>query len=101
VTGVPVPLVERLRVHAVQPAHARAEIGLRRLHEQVDVIAHQAVREQSPTLPLDDLPQQRHIALPIDVIDIDRQLPNATRKHMHDRVGELFTRLPSHTGSSR
>jgi hypothetical protein len=101
VADVPVPPVERLGVQPVQPVHAHREIWLGRLDEQVHVVAHQAVRKAPPALPLDDLSQQPEVRVPIDVIDVDRLLPDTARKDVHEGAGELFTRLPSHTPYSR
>ena len=74
-----------------------ARFGSGRLHEQVHVVLHQAVREAPPAVAHDDLLQQQQVGVPIVVVDVDRVLADAASEHMHDGAGELFARLASHT----
>ena len=53
-----VPLVIRLGISAVQVLHAPGEIGLRRLDDQVVVIAYEAISVAEPFETLDGLAQE-------------------------------------------
>lgn len=85
----PVTTVEGLRIHAVQPAHATAEIRLRRCHQQVVVIPHQAIGVKQPPL-LRDLPTQEiEKPLPVFAVPEDHFAPVATRSHVVQRANEF------------
>jgi hypothetical protein len=88
--------VERLRVDAVDALHARAEVGLHRLDEQVDVVGHEAVREEVPALTRDRAAEQEQVRLPVDVVEEDRLLAVAAGEDMVDRPGFLLARLAWH-----
>ena len=52
----PVPAVEPRHVRTQNPPHPRHQIRLRRLHHQVEMIAHQAIRMHLPARLLSRLP---------------------------------------------
>jgi hypothetical protein len=54
VTCSPVPLIESLRVESIQLSHADREVAIRRLNENVVVIAYEAVSVTDPVVALID-----------------------------------------------
>jgi hypothetical protein len=50
----PVPLIESLRVESIQLSHADRKVAIRRLNENVVVIAHEAVSVTDPVVALID-----------------------------------------------
>jgi hypothetical protein len=97
----PVTVIELTRVRAVQPLHPGAQVRLRRLEQEMEVVVHQAVREAAPALPEDDLPEQRQVRAPVIVIGEDRGAVVATGVDVVDGSSLLLTRSPRHTSRSR
>ena len=64
--------VEPLRVHAVQVAHPAREVGVEGAHEQVVVVAQQAVAEAVPVATFHRLGEDLEEAFPIGRVSIDR-----------------------------
>jgi hypothetical protein len=91
--------VEGLRIQTVHPAHARAEIGLWRLDQQVHVVAHEAVRQTPPPLSPDSLREQLEIELPIGVVVVDHLAPVPAREHVMDPARDLLPGFPRHATS--
>ncbi|HVM17069.1 MAG TPA: hypothetical protein VM290_05770 [Gaiellaceae bacterium] len=58
VSAAPVPPVEALRVDGVQPLHPGRDVRERRVHDQVDVRGHEAVRDALPAAAVDDVVEQ-------------------------------------------
>jgi hypothetical protein len=62
-----VPAVKTLSVNAVELAHADRKVRLGRLHQQMIMIGHQAVRVTDPTVPSDNTRQSAQKQLAISV----------------------------------
>jgi len=72
VADATVHLVDPLGVDAVQLAHPLGEIGIRRLNEQVIMVAHQAVGVHQPVEPMTDTAKQikENVAVPSPEVNI-------------------------------
>ena len=68
-----------LGVHAVELAHARAEVAVNRFYNDMKVVVHQAVRVARPVVAGANLPQQSQPVLPISVIQKDGFAPVSAR----------------------
>lgn len=63
--------VKGSRIDAVELAHGVREISLRRFHNEMEVIVHQAVGVQQQVNPGNDMPEQPKKPLPVFVIQKD------------------------------
>src|ERR1700754_3868434 len=99
-TRATVPLVERLRVQAVEALHPDRKVCVWSLDQQVQVVGHEAVREAAPVVPLDRSPQHPHVCPAVVVVEVDQLLPVATSEHVKDPALELLTQSPRHTAQS-
>jgi hypothetical protein len=97
----PVTVIELARVRAVQPLHPGAQVRLRRLDQEMEVVVHNAVRETPPPLPEDDLAEQRQVRAPVIVIGEDPGAVVATGIHVVHSSSLFLTRSPRHTSHSR
>jgi hypothetical protein len=95
-TNSTVPLIEGLRIHAVQPLHADRQAGMRCLEQQMNVIVHQAVRETAPSSFLDREPEQAQVRPAIGIVEIHRLLGIPTRIDVVDPTLDLFAGSPRH-----
>ena len=77
--------VDRLRVHAIQLAHARGEIGFNRFHHDVIVIRHLAPRVAHPIKAAADPAEGFKPCTPIGLIEVNIFPPVATRSDPLDR----------------
>ena len=80
VATVVVALVEPAAVAAMEPLDSEPEVRTRGLHEQVNVVAHQAVGQTPPLKLPHHGAQQAEVGQPIAVIDEDALLPVAACK---------------------
>jgi hypothetical protein len=90
------PPVELLRVPAVQPPDAAAEVRAPRLDQQVHVVGHQAVREAAPVAVRRDEGEQLQVA---DVVAVAEEQPAPIvppGEHVRDPGLHLHPRLPWH-----
>ena len=69
--GVVVPLC----VDAVELAHASAQSAIDGLHDDVEVVVHQAVGVAHPVVALADLPEQAEPPVTVLVREVDRLSP--------------------------
>ena len=99
-TAAPVSRVELLSEAAVQPLHAGREVGKRRLDEQMQVIVHQAVREETPLPVRHHAGQHREVRHTVGIVQVDPLPAVATRVHVVDTTRQLNTRLPGHASHS-
>jgi hypothetical protein len=72
VVDASVPVVERAGIAAVQVAHPLVEVGFRRLDDEMEVIAHQAVHVQLPLVTLCDTAEEADEEATVLVVDDDR-----------------------------
>lgn len=96
---LPVAAVVHPGIHAIQRAHARGKVGIRRLHEQVRVVVYQAPSVTEPVDLAHDTFQglekgQRIFAVFDNVLD-----PCATHGAVIQGVGELDADGARHGGS--
>jgi hypothetical protein len=90
------PTAVGLGIPAVQLAHAQRQISLRRFDEQMIVVVHQTVRVAAPSVPIDDMGEQREPLRPIAVI-VHNVLPGiAPTGEVIDGAGELKTKRTGH-----
>ncbi len=80
----------------LQPAHARHQIGLRGLHQQMVMIGQQDKSMDSPSRPPAGLAEGAEETSPIEVVAKDRFAPIAPIKQVINCAGELNARLASH-----
>lgn len=97
VAAAAVERVERLRVVTVAALHPPPEVRLRRLDEQVDVVVHEAVREQQPSTLVDLAHQQPEVQPAIVVADEQWLAVVPARIHVVHCTGLFFTWPPRHT----
>jgi len=84
-------------VDAVQALHPARELGLRRLDEQVEVVAEQVPRVQLPAEPPRDVYEQLEPRRTIAVVEDDRPLLHAAAGHVVvRRARQLAARDPRH-----
>jgi len=91
-----VPLVEPLRVAAVQPVHPVGEPPQLRLDDEVEVIAHQTEGVHLPPVSGHDGGEVREEREPVLVVEEDRSPRDAARRDVVDRAGELRAERPGH-----
>ena len=89
--------VEEADVRPEQALHALAEIRERGLNDQVDVVTHKAVREQPPSIHLDNALQDHEEDLAVPVISEDVVAVVAAGKHVVRGTGFFASRLAWHT----
>jgi hypothetical protein len=80
--------VEALRVLAVQPLHARGEIGDGRVRDQVVVGAEHAERDDRPVVLAGDVEEQEEEAAAVEVVAERQGAVYAARPDMEEPVGE-------------
>jgi hypothetical protein len=90
------PLVERAGVGAVQVAHPVGEVRDRRFDHQVVVVPHQAARVHLPAVAASDASQDVDEDLAVPVVQHDRGLVVAARRHVVVRVGGEVAMRPTH-----
>jgi len=83
------PTVKTLSVNAVELAHADGEIGLRRLHQQMIMIGHQAVRVADPMVATHHTGQRFQKQLAVGVGKKHFLLRVAAARQMIDRSGKF------------
>jgi ferredoxin len=92
--------VESLCVAAMQCLHARAEVFVRGLEKQMDVIRHEAIRQAQPPLPPDDLPEDYQVGVTVDVVEVDVAAVIAAGEDMVNAARDLLARLSRHVRNS-
>ena len=91
-----VPLIEKLRVAAVQYPHASGKFRLCRLDDQVAMSCHQAVRMTNPGVASDDGAEQSQERLTIDVVKKDLAVIRAAVGDVIDPFWKLLSCSPWH-----
>jgi hypothetical protein len=91
-----VPLVEALRIDAVQPLHPACQPAVRGLQQKMNMVVHQAVGETAPPSSLDRETEQAQVCPPIDVVEIDRLLGIPARIHVVDASLDFLAGSPGH-----
>ena len=97
VANAVVGAVERTRVAAIQEAHAARKVRLRRAHDEVVVIAHQAVRQAFPAAPANNLTEQVDESSAIVVVHVNRLALDATCHDVINAAGDVWARLTGHS----
>jgi hypothetical protein len=92
------PAIEPSGISAEEPFHARYQIGLRRLGDEVKVISHQAIGVDLPTGLFAGLAQRAEESLAILVIKEDRFTPISPAHQMVDGTGKLNSQWSWHNG---
>ena len=95
----PMAPIEPLRIHPVQLAHPARQRRLQRHHEQMEVIAHQAVREHAPAVALGHRLQDLEEPLPIPIIPKHRAPLVPTHDNVKDTASMLDPRRTHHQPS--
>jgi hypothetical protein len=100
VVDPPVPVIEGARVAAVQVAHAFVEVRLRRLDDQVEVIAHQTADVDLPLVTARDAAEQVNEEHPVLVVEDDRSVVVAACDDVVDGTGfEMAQRAAAHAAT--
>src|SRR5208337_906095 len=92
-----VPPVEPGRVGAQQPLHARDQIGLRRFHNQMKMVAHQTPGMHLPAGLAASLARRLREPSPVRLIPHDVLAPVPAVHHMINRAGIFQPELARHT----
>jgi hypothetical protein len=91
-----VPLVERLRVAALQALEPSRELGLGAVQDEVEVRGHQTERVHRPSVPLGAHPQVGEERAPVVVVPEDRAPVHAAREDVEVPVGEAGAKDARH-----
>jgi hypothetical protein len=84
----------------VNPLDASAQVGVRRVHEEMDVVRHETEREDSP-VPFPDLPRDKlQIAPTVTVVVEQDAARGAVRSHVVNAPGEFDAQLSWHVVTS-
>src|SRR5215218_3506838 len=94
-----VPAIEPARVSAQEPFHPCDQIGLRRLHHEVEVVGHQAIGMNLPTRLGTCFSQCGEEPLAIGVVLENSLSTVATVHDVIDRTRILDSQLAGHSGS--
>lgn len=78
-----------LGVNTIELAHARAQVAIDRLDDDVKVVVHQAIRVAQPVVTHTNLAQQVQPALTICIVQVNVFAPVATRGDVIQRAGEF------------
>jgi len=93
--------VERHRVEAVEGVHAFGDVGVRRLHDEVVMVRHQAVRVNGPASRTRHLAEELAEELAVVVTAVDRRAADAPRHHVVDPVMDARPRESRHAPTVR
>ena len=88
--------IEGLRVTAEQPLHPFGQVLLRRDDQQVEVVAHQAIRMAVPPVAIDGRRDSSEKPLAIDVVEEDRLASVAACRDVKDAVRRPETERSRH-----
>jgi hypothetical protein len=91
--------VEPLGVASVQHLHACGEVRLRRLHDQVIVRAHEAVRLAAPVVGSDRRPEKVEELDSVARLSIDERAGRALGRDVEDSVYDFGSRAAGHLES--
>jgi len=94
-------LAENLGMKAVDAVHRRADVGPRRLNQQVVVVSHQAVRVADQFLPFARERHESEERLPILVTEVDVLAYVASRGDVIQDPRTLIARLSTHDATVR
>ena len=95
-----VTAVKRLGIDAIELPHGAGQIGLGCFHEQVEVVAHQAVGMQHEMKPGDDTLQHTREPPPILVVEEDVLAGIASNRNMVERPRILKAQRSGHAAES-
>ena len=87
VTDPLVPLVKCLSVYTIKLPHARREISIRCLYNEVVVIVHKTIGMANPVVTLADLKESIKESLSIHAIFINSLLFVSSARYMVDSTG--------------
>lgn len=90
------PVIEKLGIDAVHLAHAESEVTVRRLDEKMVVVVHEAVGMAKPAVPLIDMLKRPKKVLTVLIVLEHGFLFVATRGHMINSTGILYTKWTGH-----
>ena len=96
-----IPVVESPRIERVQVTHAGGDGRLGGLHQQVEVVVHQAVAVEIPAVPDDRPPEQLHERPTVDVGQVDELPAVAAHRQVADGVGDLRSQWSGHRPNVR
>ncbi len=90
------PVVEPLRVVAVEVLDSRRELELRRVEDEVDVVPHQAEGMAVPRVTLDGVGEEAEIGEPVVVVAEDPGPVDAAGGHVKVAVRQVGTKDARH-----
>ena len=79
----------RLCVDAVELSHASAQIAFDRLHDDVEVVVHEAVGVAYPVEAQADLAEEGQLGLAVSIVQIDGLPPVASLGSVVQSAGEF------------
>src|SRR6056297_852344 len=89
--------IEPLGIGALQPAHSRHQVRLRRLKQHVVMVSHQDIRMHPPAATTDRLAKSLQEHLAVAVVPEYRHPAVTPAHHMIDRIGIFNSRSEEHT----
>jgi hypothetical protein len=95
-----VPEVEALRMRPAQVLDAGGELGLRRLEDEVVVVAHQAEGVDPPVVAIDGAAEEAEERESVLVVAHDRRAVDPARRHVEEAVGQSRTKDARHCGDA-
>jgi hypothetical protein len=101
VAHLSVARVESHRVEPVEGVHPFGDVRVRRLHDEVVVVRHQAVRVDRPASCPRHLAEELGEELAVVVTAVDRRAAHAPRHHVVDPVMHARPRESSHASTVR
>lgn len=101
VSDTSMPAVEALCIHTVQLTHSTREIRLRRLDENVVVVAHLTVRKHVPTEPCDRLGERLVPQSAVCLVPIDELTCITAYGDVVDRAWEIEPQRSRHASQAR
>ena len=81
-TGPAMPLIEKLRVDAVQLTHADGQVAVRGFDEEMIMIGHEAVSVADPVVSFNDVLEGAQKVLAVSIVFKDGFLFVTARRHM-------------------
>jgi len=88
--------VEALSEYAIELAHADGQISLRRLHQQMIVIVHEAIGMNEPVISTMNVIQRQQECLSVFFIPVNGFTSIASGCHMIQRTCKLKPKRSSH-----
>ena len=97
--GPLMPLIEELRINAVQLTHAQGKIAVGRFDQEMVMIVHEAVGVADPIVPFIDVLERIQKVDAILIVFEDGLLFITAGSDMIDSTGVFYAERTAHTGT--